>query len=84
MTVSAPEPLDATTRLTITVEGTPTQLVPNVDETRVIVTRAGGGTWPLHALAVEMTWRRDAGAAVPVLSVSGNKASETVSVEVIA
>ncbi|WP_437878145.1 hypothetical protein WMF18_12785 [Sorangium sp. So ce315] len=79
--LEAPEPLEAGTRLSVTVDGAAATLRANVDGTRVLATPAAG-SYPLAPLAVRLTWRRDAGPALPVLAVAGNSANELVDVTV--
>jgi hypothetical protein len=76
--LESPEPLEAGTRLSVTVDGTATTLVANADTTRVIVQRSGGGDWAPAVLAVGLIWKRDAGLALPKLTVGGVGGDEVV------
>ena len=78
----APEPLEAGSRLTVDVGGAATELVANVDGTRVVVRPAGGGTFARAALPVVLTYRRNVGGALPVLAIAGDSSDEVVSFEV--
>ncbi|GAA1869434.1 hypothetical protein [Asanoa iriomotensis] len=75
--LEAPEPFEHGTRLRITVDGAATTALANVDGTRLLVTPAGGAFTP-GPLDVRLRWRRDAGAALPVLAVAGNSSDEVV------
>ena len=75
--LESPEPLESGTRLSVTVDGTTTTAVANADTTRVILRRSGA-SWPLAVLPVRLTWRRDAGAALPRLTVAGVADDEVV------
>jgi len=80
--LEAPEPLEAGQRLSIAVDGAATTLTSNVDGTRVFVRPAGGGTFAKAVLGLTLTWRRNAGAVLPVLAIAGNSADEVVSFDV--
>jgi hypothetical protein len=75
--LEAPEPLEAPLRLAALVQGQSAPvLAANADTSRVWVLPAGPA-WGA-ALRVELNWKRDAGAAVPTLSVAGITAPEVV------
>lgn len=76
--LESPEPLEANTRLSVQVDGSDTQLVPNVDGTRVLVRPAGSSTFAKAELPVVMTWRRNAGPELALLAVAGDSSNEVV------
>jgi hypothetical protein len=73
--LEAPEPMEFIQRLDVRVNGQPTTAYPNQDGTRGLLV-AADGTWPLGSLALALTWRRDAGAGLPVLAVAGDTRAE--------
>lgn len=77
----SPEPLELNVRLTAEVNGTAADAYPNLDSTRGLL-RSSSGTWPLGVLRVALRWKRNAGAAVPVLSVAGDTSDETETFDV--
>lgn len=72
----SPEPLELNLRLTVSVNGIAASAVPNLDSTRGFILPPSG-TWPLGTLDLSLTWKRSAGASLPVLSVNGDMADET-------
>jgi hypothetical protein len=76
--LEAPEPLAVGTRTGVKIGGNIPDTLANIDGTRVIVLPPTGGV-PLGTLAVELTFRRDAGQTLPRLAVSGDLSPETVS-----
>jgi hypothetical protein len=76
--LEAPEPLAVGTRTGVKIGGNIPDTLANIDGTRVIVLPPTGG-FPLGTLAVELTFRRDAGQTLPRLAVSGDLSPETVS-----
>lgn len=80
--LEAPEPLESGTRLSILVGGAATRLIPNVDGTRVFVRPSGAATFAAAELALTLTFRRNAGATLPVLGVDGDSSNEVVQLDV--
>lgn len=78
--IEAPEPLDFSTRLSVTLNGAAATAYANADGSRGIVVPRGAP--PAGAVAVRLIWQRDAGSGVPVLSVNGSTSAETVTFDV--
>ena len=57
--LEAPEPLETGLRLDVTVAGSETHLIANLDETRVVVLRQDDADWPAGNHEVELTWKRE-------------------------
>jgi hypothetical protein len=75
--LESPEPLEADTRLSVTVDtiaGTP---IMNVDGTRVLLIPPTG-TFALGDLSVHLTWRRNAGSSLPTLAIRGDTSDEVI------
>jgi hypothetical protein len=75
--LEAPEPLEADTRLSVTVDlvtGTP---LVNVDGTRVLLIPPMG-TFALGDLSLRLTWQRNAGPLLPILAIRGDTSDEVV------
>lgn len=79
--LEAPEPLAIGTRTTVKLNGSVAACLSNVDGTRALAAAPAGGL-PTGTLRVDLTFLRDAGAALPRLSVSGDFAPEAVSFNV--
>jgi hypothetical protein len=80
--LEAPEPLEAGTRLTVTINSAVAATSANVDGTRLLATSPVGAFVP-EALAVRLTWRRNAGPALPILAIGGDSSNEVVDLVVI-
>ncbi|MFI7642292.1 hypothetical protein [Nonomuraea sp. NPDC049400] len=80
--LEAPEPFEHGTRLTIAVDGAATTALANVDGTRLLVTPQAGA-FEFGSLHVRLTWRRNAGAALPILAIAGNTSDEVVDLVVV-
>jgi hypothetical protein len=74
----SPEPLEAGTRLSISVDLIAGMPKVNVDGTRFILTPAQGTTFGLSPLAVRLTWRRNAGTSMPILAIRGDVSDEVI------
>jgi hypothetical protein len=74
----SPEPLDFNLRLSVSVNGSSTTLIGNVDNTRGFVLPTDTTPWALDDLDVVLTWRQDAGPDLPRLTVDGTARDETV------
>ena len=57
--LETPEPLDTSLRLDVTVAGSETHLIANLDETRVVVLRQDAADWPAGNHVVKLTWKRE-------------------------
>ena len=57
--LEAPEPLETGLRLDVTVAGSETHLIANLDETRVVVLRQDDADWPAGNHEVKLTWKRE-------------------------
>jgi hypothetical protein len=75
----SPEPLDFVSRLTVTVDGSPTTLTPNADGTRGFVRPQAAAGWAIAVVTVSLTWRRD---STPRLTVAGDATAEVVTFDV--
>jgi hypothetical protein len=82
LVIESPEPMAFGTRLTVTVDGTSTTAHANADGTRAFVLPTTG-PWPIGTRSVLLRWLRDAGSAVPRVTVDGNSAAEIIVVEVV-
>jgi hypothetical protein len=81
--LEAPEPFEHGTRLTITVDGAAATALANADGTRLLMTPAAGA-FALGSHDVRLTWRRNVGAALPVLAIAGDSSDEVVDLVVVA
>lgn len=78
--LEAPEPLDFSTRLTVSFNGTTATTYPNADGSRGFAVPAS--TALSGIIKVNLEWKRDAGDDLPVLAVDGSTTSEKVNFEI--
>jgi hypothetical protein len=74
--IESPEPLAIGTRTNMKVGTQSLQAVVNGDGTRAFLFRTGGQQWQKADTTLRVTFNRDAGAALPVLTVAGDKSQE--------
>lgn len=79
--LDSPEPLDATTRLTIEVDHGPVEIRANGDETRLILLKPGGD-WPAGKHELLMRWSRGAAGdpAEQLRAVHGDLTEEKITI----
>jgi hypothetical protein len=76
--MDAPEPFAWGTRVKATAGGQALTAVPNADRTRAFLFRPGVASWSAADTTLRLTFDRDAGASLPVLTVAGDHSQEKV------